>query len=115
VTIGDGTIELSHEELSHEELSHEATKSQSTQITQNVVYVQNYSSGTDVHWVYNWTNGNEILPHDTSPGQDDKQILFLGRDEKVNSSLTSTPMTDNLFLASSLRVGITTTYDYRGG
>jgi hypothetical protein len=33
----------------------------------------------------------------------------------VNSSLTSSPMTDNLFLDSSLRVGITTTYDYPGG
>jgi hypothetical protein len=115
VTIGDGTIELSHEELSHEELSHEATKSQSTQITQNVVYVQSYSSGTDVYWDYNWTMGKEIPPHDCYRGQEDNHHLLLGRGDMVNSSLTSSPMTAILFLASSLRVGMTATYDYPGG
>jgi hypothetical protein len=40
VTITDGSIELTHEE----------TKPQSIQEPQNVVYDQNYSSGTDMYW-----------------------------------------------------------------
>jgi hypothetical protein len=131
VTIGDVTIELSHE----------ATKPQSTQRTyqtyqthqtQEVVFDHDYSLSWEVYGDDDWIKEEQLpdcrqasFPHDSNRGQarftpprfvqDDTYLLLFGKGEKVNSSLTSSPMTAILFLASSLRVGITTTYDYPGG
>jgi hypothetical protein len=123
VTIGDGTIELSHE----------ATKPQSTQRTyqtyltyqthqtQEVVFDPEYSLSWEVYGDDDW--GKEEQTHDCNKAsftpprfvQDDNHIQLFGKGEMVNRTLTSSPMTANLFLASSLRVGMTTTYDYSGG
>jgi hypothetical protein len=127
VTIGDGTIELSHE----------ATKPQSTQRTyqtyltyqthqtQEVVFDHDYSLSWEVYGDDDWNMEEQLPTHDSHRGQasftpprfvqDDNHIQLFGRGDMVNSSLTASPLTDFLFLASSLRIGITTTYDYPGG
>jgi hypothetical protein len=111
VTIGEGQ-ERGTIELSHEETTPQTTQTpQSTQGTQNVAYNQPSSSGTDGFSDDNWRMAIQ-LPYFV---QDDNYILLFGRNEMVNSSLTASPMTDFLFLDSSLRVGMTTTYCYRGG
>jgi hypothetical protein len=79
----------------------------------------------EVYGDNDWEKEEQLPTHDSHRGQasstpprfvqEDNHIQLFGRGEKVNSSLTALPMTDNLFLASSLRVGITTTYDYPGG
>jgi hypothetical protein len=127
VTIGDGTIELSHE----------ATKPQTTQTpqrtyqtyqthqTQEVVFDPAYSLSWEVYSDDDWVKEEQLPTHDSNRGQasstpprfvkDDNHLRLFGRGDMVNSSLTSSPMTAILFLASSLRVGMTTTYDYPGG
>jgi hypothetical protein len=105
VTIGGG------QEGGLIELSHEDTKLQMSQQTQNVEYNQQSSSGTDGFWNDNWRMGIQ-LPHFV---MDDNYVQLFGRNDMVNSSLTASPMMDFLFLDSSLRIGMTTTYSYRGG
>jgi hypothetical protein len=137
VTIGDGTIELSHE----------ATKPQSTQSTQRtyqtyltyqthqtqeVVFDNEYSLSWEVYGDDDWNKEEQLpdcrqasFPNDSNRDQasstpprfvqEDNHLRLFGRGERVKSSLTSSPMTAILFLDSSLRVGITTTYDYPGG
>jgi hypothetical protein len=117
VTIGDGTIELSHEatEPQSTQRTYQTYLTYQTHQTQEVVFDTAYSLSWEVYGDDDWKIDEQFLPHDSHRGQDDNHIRLFGRGEMVNSSLTSLPMTDNLFLASSLRVGITTTYDYPGG
>jgi hypothetical protein len=122
-----------NQEASIIELSHEDTEPQSTQRTyqtyqtyqthqtQEVVFDNAYSLSWEVYGDDDWEKGEQIpdcRQASFNPPRfvkDDNHIQLFGRGEMVNSSLTASPMTDNLFLASSLRIGMTTTYDYPGG
>jgi hypothetical protein len=109
-----------------------------THQTQEVVFDHDYSLswevyGDDDDWekeeqlpTHDSHRGQASFPHDRSYRgqasstplrfvQEDNHLRLFGRGEMVNSSLTASPMTDNLFLASSLRVRRTATYDYPGG
>jgi hypothetical protein len=112
------------------ELPREETTTQSTQRTyqtyqthqtQEVVFDHDYSLSWEVYGDDDWEKEEQIPDcHQASftpPRfvQDDNHIQLFGRGEKVNSSLTSSPITAILFLASSQRIGMTTSYDYPGG
>jgi hypothetical protein len=121
---------LTRQEASIIELPREATKPQSTQRTfltyqthqtQEVVFDPAYSLSWEVYGDDDWEKEEQTPDCNkasfTPPRfvQEDNHIQLFGKGERVNRTLTSSPITAILFLASSLRVGITTTYDYHGG
>jgi hypothetical protein len=129
-----GVTISANQEASIIELSHEATEPQSTQRTyqtyqthqtQEVVFDNEYSLSWEVYGDDDWGKEEQLPTHDSFRGQasftpprfvqDDNHLQLFGRGDMGNSSLISSPITANLFLASSLRIGMTTTYDYPGG
>jgi hypothetical protein len=124
-------IELSREEPTPQR-TYQTYQTYQTHQTQEVVFDPAYSLSWEVYSDDDWNKEEQLpdcrqasFPNDSNRGQasftplrfgqDDNHIGLFGRGERVNSSLTVSPMTANLFLDSSLRVGMTTTYDYGRG